>query len=239
VISTALLTRRRRRIQARQLLIGEDGAAYSLGMAFMLPLYLLLVALFVECTLALNVKIATQHAAIAAARAATLWVPAEIGNERRLGMIHMAAVNALWPHASGSLAHASIPAGTLEIDDRGPAACIAAYRQHSRMARDESYLRRKWQFAAKATRITVSASSPEYNADITVKVEFERPFFISAVGAFLSMTAGSSRDFRSHAIAATATLQKEGPKSADQSLGISYIRDYGFNSRSVIPSLHK
>jgi Flp pilus assembly protein TadG len=80
----------------------EDGASYHLGFALILPFYVLLIVCTIELALMLNAKIAVTHAAYAAARAASVWLSAkDIPEEGRLGMVHLAAVNALAPIASG------------------------------------------------------------------------------------------------------------------------------------------
>lgn len=220
----------------------ERGASYSLGVVLVVPFYVLLIATVVESTLMLVVKTGTTYAAFAAARAAIVWLPDDripssdapdyIPPASRQGMVHLAAVNAMWPYASGSEQHAAGGAGAFAYDPEAAQACIEAYRRYSGGKAPEAYLDRKWRYAAKATQIKIEHSSEEFNADLSVTVEFEMPLNIPGVGRFLGGRAswGGAKYF-TRKISSNATLEKEGPKSDNQSLGIAYYRDFGFQGR--------
>ncbi len=229
------LARRLRGARLWRLVRNDRGAGYSVPLVLVVPVYTLLVCTVIECTLMLTVKLATTYAAYASARAAVVWLPAEIPPERRRGMIHLAAINAMWPFASGSRDHATAGEGTFVPDERAAQACIAAYRAYSGGRAPEDYLMRKWRYAAKATNIEISSSSDDFNAQIQVTVEYEMPLNIPGVGRFLGRRASwPGAAFYTRRIASSATLELEGHKSTSGRLGIDYYVDHGFSSAGTL-----
>lgn len=221
--------------QYRSLGRDESGAAYSLPLVLIVPLYGLMIATVVETTLILNCRIGVQYAAFAAARAASVWAPAEIPERSRMGMIHVAASGAMAPFASGQDRHAvgasSGGKAAEQID-----AMVEAYQTYSGGGAPTDYLAKKINYASTATEIAVEIESDEYDAPATVVVAYEVPFNIPLVGRFLGHAAPWGANHNTYTLLARATLGLERPKSADRSLGITYGRDLGFESDAKVPA---
>lgn len=244
---TRRLLRRFRRRNVLRFLREERGAAYSLGLVLVVPFYTGLIATVVETTLMLVVKTGTNYAAYAAARAAAVWLPDEdspppdapdyLPLENREGMVHLAAVNAIWPYASGSREHVAGGPGAFPYNAQAARACIRAYHRYSGGRAPDDYLDRKWRYAAKATKIQIERSSAEFNAELTVTVEYEMPLNVPGVGRFLGGRAswGGARYF-TRKISSNARIEKEGPKSENQSLGIAYYDAHGLNGDGGLAS---
>ena len=97
---------RLRRWNVRELADGEEGASYTLSLVLVMPIYIFLVCLIVECTLMLVVKTGTMYAAYAAGGSAIVWVPAEPKDANKSqAKVKKAAVQAMTPFASGRDAH--------------------------------------------------------------------------------------------------------------------------------------
>lgn len=211
----------------------ERGAAYTLGIVLLLPFYTLLMATVVDCTLLLVVKTGTAYAAFTAARAAAVWhpesnfpppqAPDSIPAEAKIRQVSLAAIRAMWPFASGSRDHQSGGPGAFLCRPEDLERAIAGRRGYSKGAESEDYLKRKWQYAAKATQVDINCDSTAFNAKYTVTVTYEAPIHLPGVGRLLgrrSKLPGAS--YFSRAIVSSAIIEREGAKSQNQSLGIRY-----------------
>jgi Flp pilus assembly protein TadG len=202
----------------------DDGAAYSVGLALTLPLYALLIAVLVECALLLNVQSGVDYAAWCAARAAVVWLPAEVTAlstaEQNEDMVRRAAVNAIsaWSSANAS----ARPAG----DPRGAAAVLQGYRSFARGKQQTAdYVVRKWNYANAATRVVFEPSLDQLKSNrqslqvVRVTVHYEMPFQLPAVGLLLGRRGQSGwvRDLQS-----TVELTLERPRTDNGSMGIGY-----------------
>lgn len=223
----------------------EDGASYSLPFVLVLPFYAFLVALVVECALMSLVKIGTLQAAYAAARAASVWLPSEIPTENRRAMVHLAAIQAMWPWASGSQRHAAAGQGSFRLDpyaSQAAAESIAACRCSSGGKLDQDYLERKWLYAAKATEVDVrfcpAPDDREGPTELTVTVQYEMPINTPGLGLLMGHAPSwPSCPFRTRMIASTVTLEAEMPQSADRQdrrLGIHYYDNPGYSTGGVL-----
>lgn len=207
----------------------ETGAAYSLPLVMTAPLYALMMATVVEAALLLNARIGLQYAAHAAARAATVWAPAEVPEDQRLGMIHLAAVNAIAPFASGQTRHVAY----------GPALptneAVDVYDTYSGGRAPGDYLTRKWNYAAAKTSVAIDVESDEHDSPATAVVTYDAPINLPLVGRFLGTgTSAGSGSYYTYRLTARATLGLERPKSVDQTLGITYGRPLGFTSTTTV-----
>lgn len=211
----------------------EDGAGYSLSLALLTPLYTLLVCVVIECTLLLVVKIGVTQAAFAAARSASVWLPAEqvgdTSDARLVGMVHLAAVNSLAPFASSLDSHrvsTSTPAGFANSFHEVYTTFVGGGQKQIR-----DYSRQKWNYAFAATNVSFDPPLRElmrprrrdHDEVIEVTVTYEMPFNTSAAG----MVFGSPSDlpganFYSRKVSSSFQLQLERPQSGDRSLGIEY-----------------
>jgi len=222
-----LLLRDQRRLsvfECRRFLQSDEGAAYSVGLALTLPLYALLIALLVECALMLNVQTGVDYAAWCAARAAVVWLPAEVttlGSARQNeDMVRRAAVNAI---SAWSSANTSAPPTE---DHNGAAAVLRGYRSFARgKQQTDDYVFRKWNYANTATRIDFEPSLDQLKVNqqpvhaVRVTVHYEMPFQLPAIGLLLGRRGHSGwvRDLRS-----TVELTLERPRTDNGSLGIGY-----------------
>jgi len=208
----------------RRFLRSDDGAAYSVGLALTMPLYALLIALLVECALLLNVQSGVDYAAWCAARAAVVWLPAEVTTistaRQNEDMVRRAAVNAI---SAWSSANASAPPGG---DPGGAAAVLRGYRSFAYGKQQTAdYVLRKWNYANAATRIDFEPSLDQLKLKqqrvqvIRVTVHYEMPFQLPAVGLLLGRRGHSGwvRDLRS-----TVELTLERPSTDNGSMGIGY-----------------
>lgn len=201
----------------------DETGGYQLSFAILLPFFTLLILFMVESSLALNAKIGTKYAAFAAARAAIVWVDAEeLPEEARMGMVQLAAVNALAPFASSR--HPPVSNEYFEFPAGAELAWAEAYHAKVGARHDASYLSKKWLYAASATRINVDLSDEEHNALVTVTVFYDHPFHTTGVARLLggSLTA-----------VATVTLPKEGIRRAGESSQIKFHDDYRFRANEV------
>lgn len=218
----------RRRPSWIGLLRDESGAAYSLPLVLTAPIYGLMMATVVEAALLLNARIGLQYAAHAAARAAVVWAPAEVSESQRLGMIELAAVNAMTPFASGQSRHARSASGGTRV----AADLLEAYDTYSSGAAPDDYLARKWSYAAASTGVAIEVDSDEHDSPTTVVVAYDAPINLPLVGRFLGThQSGGGYSYR---LIARATLGLERPKSEDQTLGITYGRELGYTSNAPV-----
>ena len=206
----------------RRLAAAEDGAAYSLAYVLTFPLFMLLVCVVIECTLALVVKAGTVYAAYAAARSAIVWESArpQIAEQQ----LRLAAVNAMTPFASSDPRYA--PAGAAGGSSQA-AEYIRAYRKYADGPGSDAYLTAKYAYAEAATRVTVSPSLGAAGAEdeLEVTLSYDMPFHIPGIGKAAAALGFGSAWFGKnvYTITSKAALQNEGPLGPDKSLGINYV----------------
>jgi hypothetical protein len=228
---------------------GERGSSYVLPYVLTFPIYFLLICILIQATMILMVKMGTQYAAYAAARAAIVWHAVEPDARSSSGsytqarsMAHRAAVAALTPFAPGDpkFLNTMFPFAALD----GPSiiradAYYEVYRRldQNNVGRDDaspsgfirspdrlapaSYVKTKYRFAHAATDLALSPQHPVWNQDVRAEVSYEMPMHLPAAGRILGTWSKSSR-FYSRTIAATATMPSETPDSATRRLGIDY-----------------
>lgn len=215
----------------RKLLQSENGAAYSMSLALLTPLYTLMICLLIELTLMLNVQIGVDYAAYSAARSAVVWLPAEVTprntQQQLVHMVHLAAAQALTPYASSLDKHHRSDGNP---DPAGDEAYLAAYdgAVTTGTHQQANYVQSKRQYAMAATSVKfdppleslfgpASSTAPE----VKVTVNYEMPFNTPGVGMILGRKSSSGigyvRDLTS-----TVTLQLERPKTKNGSLGFEY-----------------
>ena len=233
-----------------QFIRDEDGAGYGLSLVLALPFFIYFLCVLIESVLLLTTQLGVQHAAYQAARSAAVWTPLDRGQivvpdrqsdpdldpSRISGMVHLAAIQALFPYASGSIDHVRPDSRSFRLDDRGHAAAIEAYELFDSASFNRAFLRRKWEYAARAVEVTVDRASSEYDSDLDVTVSYDHPFNIGVVGLLLGDRSLAGK-FHMRRIEATTTIHREGPSSIDGSLGIAYRRDLGFMANRLTTSL--
>jgi hypothetical protein len=221
---TLLTYRRCRRIWSlRHLGRAEAGAAYTITMVATMPIYAMLVAMIIECTLTLQVKIGTLYAAYAAARSAAVWYPAEVPRAVIERKVKTAAVQAIAPFASSRDDHlAGIGASAGDAPEAND--LYEAYAAYCHGPITFACLDNKLRYAWQATTVSVEPSCSGPGADLTVTVRYQMPFH-SAIGYCLGGRR-SSGGLCLREIETTVTLPKEGVKSPTQTLGIHYDPDH-------------
>ncbi len=217
---------RLRRWNVRELAGGEEGASYTLSLVLVMPVYIFLVCLIVECTLMLVVKTGTMYAAYAAGRSAIVWVPAESQDaDASQAKVKKAAVQAMTPFASGRDVHRR---GTpLEFLPRSASIdgllYYEAYQFYTKGNAPQDYIVGKYQFADIATQITIEPQGNEPNSELKVSVEYEMPINVPGIGRFLGNQASwPTAPFFTRKISSSVILEQEGPQSSNQLLGIEY-----------------
>jgi hypothetical protein len=217
-----------RRQALTPLLRGERGAAYSLSLVMVLPFFMLVLALIVEVTLTMLVKIGTLYAAYAAARAALVWLPAEVPLQRRDEMIQLAAAQALTPFASAKPHHLAPTGRAGRVGEAGDQAFYAAFERYDNGRAPLEYLARKRQFALAATQVKVEVINSPRDPRLAfavarVTVTYEKPIDLPIIGIVLGRRASwAGAQFFSRRIESTVQLPIEGPRSRSQTLGIRY-----------------
>lgn len=231
-VCTAILLcaifRLRRRSRATSLATDQRGAAYSLNLVMIAPFYTLLIAVIVECTLMMIVKIGVTYAAYSAARSAIVWMPAEVDRARQEKMVHLAAAQALTPFASSSPLHVAGAGRAGYVGGPEDQAYYRAYRAYANGDAPADYLSRKRQYALAATQVLTQVTPARrfgdpMERDVTVTVRYHMPFHVPGVGRiFGSLPPWSGARFYTRTIESTATLQLENPVSRRRTLGIRY-----------------
>lgn len=211
---------------ARVLFRDTAGAAYHLGVTLVFPIYLFLIVFTVELCLVLNAKMVVTHATYAAARAAAVWLPADdLPLKHRRGMVYAAAVNALAPIASSR--HALPNPHHFHYDQHAPLAWPLAYRRFGDGQQKPEYLARKWEYAARATRIRVEKLDDETDPAVRLTLEYEHPFHTSAAARFLgSVSPWLGVPYRTATVRSTVVLQLEQARATNHSLNIPLHVDH-------------
>jgi hypothetical protein len=204
----------------RRLAAAEEGAAYSLAYVLTFPLFMLLVCVIIECTLALVVKTGTVYAAYAAARSAIVWESAK--PQLAELQVQRAAVNAMVPFASSDRRYAPASNSPGEASDY-----VRAYRKYANGPGSDAYLTAKYAYAASATRVSVSPSLGAAGAEeeLAATVSYDMPFHIPGIGKVVAALGSGSAwfDKNVYTITSTIALQNEGPLGPEKSLGINYV----------------
>lgn len=215
----------------RKLLKSENGAAYSLSLALLTPLYTLMICFLIELTLMLNVQIGVDYAAYCAARSAIVWLPAEVtpdSSQAQLAeMVHLAAAQGLTPYAPSHDKHRRSDGGRAPVGD---ADYLAAYDQLVTTGQHQqaTYVQKKYQYALAATQVefdpplnAIFSQSNSVDQVIKVTVRYEMPFNTPGVGLILGRKSSSGTGYVRE-LKATVTLQLERPKTKNGRLGFEY-----------------
>jgi len=202
----------------------QDGASYALSVVLIMPIYVLMIGLVIESSRLLLVQLAVVRASAAAARAASVWLPAECPAAVKQAKIRQAAAQALAPFASGDSEHFAAATAGRALDPQADAEYSAAYQRFtggSRLA--AAYLARKREFAWHATQVTWQVDSTAADAEVRVEVDFEMPFYLSGIGRFLGGPASwQGASFRTRHVTHAASLSLDTPLSKNRTLGIRY-----------------
>jgi hypothetical protein len=206
----------------------ENGAAYALDFVMIFPIYVILVAVFLETTLMFQAKIGTMFAAYTAARSASVHTTVALPEDRN-GFItdeaflyaKRSAVYAMTPFACGMKETPSTSQNCTNfwnayddyLEGKNKPAISTAYRV------------KKYGYAEIATNVSLELGegddSQPWTRDIIATIEYEAPFFLPYIGKLLGGKQGQFSDVVS-IIVSTAAIQNECPQNETGSLGIQY-----------------
>ncbi|MDR0705586.1 MAG: hypothetical protein LBF88_11435 [Planctomycetaceae bacterium] len=207
----------------------ESGAAYALSFVMIFPIYLILVAVFLETTLMFQAKLGTMFAAYSAARSASVHTTAAFPEDRNDDFITekariygtRSAVYAMTPFACGMKNTPS--------DSQNCTNFWNAYDDYlegkKKPAIAERYRVKKYGYAEIATNVSFELGegddSQPWTRDIIATIEYEAPFFLPYIGKLLGGKKGKFSNVVSKIIS-TASIQNECPQNETGSLGIEY-----------------
>lgn len=198
----------------------EQGSAYTLAYAGVIPVYAVLMCLVVETSLALVAKFGTLYAGYSAARTAVVWLPHSQQDETE-AKVQEAAVQSFVPFSNGLEELSAVDQGASGANvDR----YIAAYKEHVQDPKSIRYLRAKYLYAEKALTTSFErqprANSQEaWEYDVVATVQYKYAFHIPIIGRFVGT---SSPDGFFWGITSRVRLTGEAPQNPEQSLGIRY-----------------
>ncbi|MFK7769460.1 MAG: TadE/TadG family type IV pilus assembly protein [Mariniblastus sp.] len=195
----------------RYLLRNECGGAYTLSYVMVIPILMLLTCVIVETTLMMCAKIGTSYSAYSGARTAIVWSSANSNWSDVEEKIERAAIQSFVPFASGMGKKGSAPNRTSDY--------ISAYESYADKTVSENYVRSKYANAADRLKVTTSGAPNFHGSDIRVTVEYRFRFNIPGIGKLIGE---KDNDGYSFPLRSSATLQNEGPKNRQQTMGIGY-----------------
>jgi hypothetical protein len=203
----------------------EDGFSYALSFIMTVPFLMMILILFIETTLVLTTLGGVQYSAYAAARAAIVWdwaEPAAVREEK----IELAAVHALAPFSSSNATHLDPRRRGLAIQDITYSYCNAYFKYTGDEAKvANNYLVRKLYYARQGMQYSYTRPS-NYDSIVKANVIYEHPFHFPFVGRALGKPSSTVANVRVFQLKAGASLQNEGAKTNNKTLGISYDSDY-------------
>jgi hypothetical protein len=216
------LKRARGNLRRMPELAGEEGFAYALSFILTVPFMMLIVAVVVESTLLLIARIGVSFSAYAAARSAIVWETAEPAGTAET-RVRMAAVHALAPFAPGDPSH--LIGLDTKVDENTKFAYMGMYRRYCPDGPlSDGYLLRKLVYAHHALSLSCDPPS-RWDSSVTAVVVYEHPFSWPIVGRAFGRRAPWGGPTFTYTLRGSATLQNEGPKNDEQTLGISYDSD--------------
>ena len=193
------------------LLRDEGGAAYTLSYVMVIPILMLLTCVIVETTLMMSAKIGTSYSAYSGARTAIVWSSAADSWSDVEEKIERAAIQSFVPFASGMGKNSSAPNRANDY--------VASYTSFADKSVSENYVRSKYANAVDRLKVTTDGAPSSHDSDIRVTVEYRFRFNIPGIGKLIGE---KDEDGYSFPLRSSATLQNEGPKNEQQTMGIGY-----------------
>jgi len=206
--------------QFKQILIREDGAAYTLNYAITIPFYILMVCAFVDTSFMLVSKMGSVYASFAAARSAIVWDNISPGSNHP----QRTAIKTMAPLASGfaEMRHGTSGAwGSANGDERN---FVRAYTRSG--GGYANYVRAKYRYAKRATTTTVDIQRMPggrnvWDENVVATVTYDYPFLTPVIGRALGASKMNGPNLVQE-ITSIATLQNETPQNKAKHLGINY-----------------
>lgn len=250
----------------------ETGASYVLPYMLSFPIFLLLMAVMIQSTFMIMVKIGTMYATHSAARTYIVWQGLEpqvmsLTDGTSLDYIryktHRAATMAMTPFANsnsgqrkrlfpmyptslndnlsmekGAINLPESLANLLSVADRNAYAAVydrliatankkdtgyvhAIIKQPKLKAR-ASYLRRKYAYAAAATRVTTPNSLVAWNQPVEIRLRYRMGFHIPGTALFFRGKQPNWTTERYRDIETTVVLPSEAAETPNGKIGIPY-----------------
>ena len=190
----------------------QDGGAYTLSYAMVIPILMLLTCVVVESALVMCAKVGTAYSAFSGARTAIVWSSANDNWAEVEERVEAAAVQSFVPFASGMGASGSASSSSVSR-------YISSYGEFAQEPAAENYLRAKYANAETRLKVTTSGAPANYDSDIKVTVEYRFKFNIPGIGRLIGEQDGDGYSFP---LTSSVTLQNEGPQNQQQRLGIGY-----------------
>jgi hypothetical protein len=197
----------------RRLAIDEDGAAYTLSYVMVIPVFMLLMCLIIECMMIFTTKLGTVYTAFAAARTASVWSSATTW-DNTLVKANSAAVKTMTPFASGT--HGGREAAT----SNEAVALQNAFRAHTQTPISDNFLLSKFGYAKQHLKVDIAGPPPTSLDNITAKITYEYPFAIPGIGRLFGHRGTDGRFYLT--ITTAATVPNEGPQDDRKTIGIGY-----------------
>jgi Flp pilus assembly protein TadG len=195
----------------------EGGAAYSLSLVMVIPLFALLICLIIEAALILTVKMGTNYAAFAAARTASVW-SAHTTWEKTTEKANRAAFKTMVPFASGTQSFISNVPDSPEVLD-GALQYWGAYEAYAADSQSKKYLAAKYGYASRNVKVSIEGPPQNSGNPIVARVTYQYPFNIPGIGRILGDRGPDGYFFP---ITSTATIPNEGPQDGRKTIGIGY-----------------
>ena len=214
----------------RELRSSEQGASYTFSLIVSIPFLVFLLAFLIECALLVLTQVGTVYAGYAAARAASVWEPVdatlsglEFGPD---AMPRLAAINAMSPFASGLERHR--PPDTERFGAGSASEFTESYLDLPGSLRQPELVRLKWEYASWATNVLVIPQSDDPQAELEVRVSYEAPLVFPVIGRLLGDVPGNpDARFFTRTLESTVVFNREGPRTANGTVGIPYDPRHG------------
>lgn len=221
----------------RQLYRSEEGAAYTVSVALTLPLFSMLIALFVEGTMLAIGQLGVSYAAFSGARSASVWYGADVSIDVAAQQVKRAVFNDAVAFVSGDPRWDAPGSSSGDGNDaEALAQQFAEWSGDPWSMRDKVAAKRR--HAAAAVKVDDSiyhSLSANPNAAVpseaSVTVTYACPIVVPFMGPILGEpTAGPGGPSYSRTLTATATFEVERPthesngakSPREHSLGIRY-----------------
>ena len=208
----------------------EEGFAYVLSFCMTIPFMMIIFIAFIEATLVLITFGGVYYSAYATARAAIVWQwaePAGVVEEK----IELAAVHALAPFASSNPTHLDPRRLDLAKQDITYTYCNTYFKYFGDGPASDgnkisnNYLVRKLYYTRQGMKYYYNRPT-KFDSIIKATVIYEHPFHFPFIGRALGKPSSTVKGVRVYELKASSSLQFEGAKTRDHTLGIHYDSDY-------------
>ena len=195
----------------------EEGAAYTLSLVMVIPIFALLICLIIEGALIMTAKLGTVYSAYAAARTASVW-SSHTTWEKTMERAKRAALKTMVPFASGTQSLLSNVPTSPETAADG-IYYWGAYQAFAAKTESNKYVLAKYGYASRNVEVEIEGPPEKSDTPITAKVTYHYPFNIPGIARILGDKGPDGYYFK---ISSTATIPNEGPRDNRKTIGIGY-----------------